>query len=259
MMKAPYFAVFALIFALSACSETVSRNQALAVETPIPSETVVAKAEPPAEQAAPDQPRILAMGDSMMAWHSLTGGSIAHTVSAVLDEPVSNHAISGARVIYKLPVSGAMGMKISNQYRKGDWDWVVLNGGGNDLWMGCGCGACEKRMNKMISEDGRKGAIPHMVDSLRKTGAKVIYVGYLRSPGAWSPIEGCRDDGDALEARIAKLADILPEMYFVSLADLVPSGDRSYHGADMIHPSRKGSAEIGMRVAEVISSVERGN
>ncbi|MEP2532281.1 SGNH/GDSL hydrolase family protein [Shimia sp.] len=242
------FTICALaILSVAGCSNTVSRNETAPAMSAMSTPEVSRNATP----------RILAMGDSLMAWHTMTGGSIADSVARELNEPVSNHSISGARVIYKLPISGAMGMKIANQYRKGDWDWVVLNGGGNDLWMGCGCGACDNRMDRMISADGRKGAIPHMVDSLRKTGVQIVYVGYLRSPGAWSPIEGCRDDGDALEARISKLADIIPEMHFVSLADMVPTGDRSYHAMDMIHPSVKGSREIGQRVAAVIKAAEQ--
>ncbi len=199
-------------------------------------------------------PRILAMGDSLMAWHSVSGRAIPNAVAKELAEPVKNHSISGARVLYGLPISGAMGMKIAKQYRKGDWEWVVLNGGGNDLWLGCGCGKCERKMNRMISQDGRKGEIPKLVAQLSNSDLKIVYIGYLRSPGVWSPIEGCREEGDELEARISTLADLLPHMYFVSLADLVPDGDRSYHGVDMIHPSLKASREIGKMVAEVIKA-----
>ncbi len=63
-----------------------------------------------------DGPRILAIGDSLMAWHGLTGQSIAHSVARDLQEPVRNKAVSGAHVIYRLPISGAMGMKIANQF-----------------------------------------------------------------------------------------------------------------------------------------------
>jgi len=236
-MKIPGFLLFAALLVLGACAETVTRG---------PTEIV----------ARNDSPRILAMGDSMMAWHGITRNSISHSVANELGEPVLNRSVGGARIIYNLPVSGAMGMKIAKQYKPGAWDWIVLNGGGNDLLMGCGCMACDKKINRMISQDGRKGEIPKLVDGLRKTGAQIVYVGYLRSPGTWSPIEQCRDDGDKLEARIEKLAEILPDVYFVSLKDLVPKGDRSYHAVDMIHPSLKASREIGQRVAEVIKTVE---
>lgn len=203
-------------------------------------------------------PRILAMGDSLMAWHGLVGKSIAHSVARDLKEPVRNKAVSGAHVLYKLPISGAMGMKITNQFDGEDWDWVVVTGGGNDLWLGCGCRRCERKLDKLISRDGRKGAIPGMLAKIRRTGARVIYVGYLRSPGVDSVIDECRSEGDVLEGRIARLADYADGVYFLSLQDLVPYGDRSYHGVDMIHPSVKASREIGRRVAALIRQEDSG-
>jgi acyl-CoA thioesterase-1 len=198
-------------------------------------------------------PRILAMGDSFLATNSADKRAVSDFVAQILKEPVKNRAVSGARVIYRLPISGSIGFKIEQQYRKGSWDWIVLNGGGNDLWLGCGCRRCDKKMNKLISKDGARGEIPKLVAKLRKSNARVVYVGYLRSPGAWSPIEGCRDDGEELDARIAKLAKRDKGVWFVSLADLVPHGDRSFHASDMIHPSAKGSAAAAQRIARVIA------
>ncbi|WP_174148009.1 SGNH/GDSL hydrolase family protein [Leisingera sp. ANG59] len=201
----------------------------------------------------PDQPsRILAMGDSLLAWHSLAGKSISDTVSRELQEPVVDRSVSAARIIYKLPISGAAGMNIGKQFTPGEWDWVIVNGGGNDLWLGCGCFACDRKMDKLISADGLDGAIPSMLTKLRATGAKVIYVGYLRSPGVGSLIEHCRDEGNELESRIGRLASQDEGIFFLSNKDMVPYGDRSYHAADMIHPSIKASSEIGRKVAEII-------
>ncbi|SHI44015.1 GDSL-like Lipase/Acylhydrolase family protein [Shimia gijangensis] len=203
--------------------------------------------------AAEDKtPRILTMGDSLLAWHGVSGRSVSHVVANELKEPVENRSIGGARVLYGLPVTGSMGMKIAKQYTPGDWEWVVLNGGGNDLWLGCGCKACDKKMDRMISADGKKGAIPGLIGKLRSSGAQVVFVGYLRSPGVGSVIDACRDEGDKLEARIAKLAKFADGVHFLSLAEMVPHGDRSFHTVSMIHPSIKGSREIGKRVAEII-------
>ncbi|AHC99429.1 GDSL family lipase [Leisingera methylohalidivorans DSM 14336] len=199
-------------------------------------------------------PRILAMGDSLLAWHSLAGKSVSDTVARELQEPVVDRSVSAARIIYKLPVSAAAGMQIRRQYQPGKWDWVIVNGGGNDLWLGCGCFACNRKLDKLVSKDGRAGAIPGMLSELRATGAKVIYVGYLRSPGTGSLIEHCRDEGNELEARIERLAELDKGIHFLSLRDMVPFGDRSYHALDMIHPSVKASNEIGQRVAEIIQA-----
>ena len=164
-----------------------------------------------------------------------------------------DRSVVGAHVIYSLPLSGAMGMKIARQYQPGDWDWIILNGGGNDLWLSCGCIFCDHRMERMISEDGTKGAIPEMVARLRGTGARVVYLGYLRSPGMGSPIEHCLKVGNELDRRLDHLAEQDKGTFFVSLADLVPYGDSSFHDFDMIHPSLKGSAQIAQRVAALIA------
>ena len=73
------------------------------------------------------------------------------------------------------------------------------------------------------------------------------------SPGRGSPIEHCRDEGDVLEGRIAKMAAQDDGVFFLSLKGMVPHGDASYHASDMIHPSKKASDEIGARVAAVIA------
>ncbi|UZD90506.1 SGNH/GDSL hydrolase family protein [Cognatishimia activa] len=201
-------------------------------------------------------PRILAMGDSMMAAHKISGRAVSDYVARSLNEPIRDHSMVGASMSYALPITGAMGLNIAQQFRGGEWDWVVLNGGGNDLWLGCGCHSCDNKMEKLITADGTTGKIPNLVTRLRNTGAQVLWVGYLRSPGMDSPIENCRDEGDELEARLAHMAETTKGVHFVSIADLVPHGDRSFHGIDMIHPSLKGSAEIGERVSNYIRKVD---
>lgn len=216
--------------------------------------TVTALALIGCTESVPDDTvtRILAVGDSLMATNGLSRQAISDVVEAELNEPVVDRSVLGARMLYALPISGSAGLSIPKQYRESEWEWVIMNGGGNDLWLGCGCSACDGKMNKLISQDGRKGAIPGMMNRLRKSGAQVVYVGYLRSPGVGSPIEHCRDEGDELERRVEQLAKLDPGIHFVSLADLVPHGDRTFHSIDMIHPSTKASEAIGQRVAEVI-------
>ena len=62
----------------------------------------------------------------------------------------------------------------------------------------------------------------------------------------------CADEGDELDRRLMAMASRDPGVTFLSLAKLVPYGDRSYHALDMIHPSMKGSATIANMVTEVI-------
>jgi len=224
-MRKLFFQLTMLIFFLIGCTEPVSRDL---------------------------NPRILAMGDSLLATHEMSGNSVSHAIEEFLGEPVIDRSVAGARFFYALPISGAMGMNISKQYRPGNWDWVVLNGGGNDLWLGCGCILCNRKLNRLIASDGESGKIPTLISDLRETGARVIFVGYLRSPGVGSLIEHCKDEGDELERRINNFANQDEGVYFLSLKDLVPDGDRSFHTVDMIHPSVRGSAAIGARVAQII-------
>ena len=223
--------IAALFLLVSGCTETVSRD---------------------------DPARILAMGDSMLAVHGGSGNSVSHAVERVLGEDVIDRSVMGAKYFYALPISGSAGLNIRKQYVNGKWDWVVLNGGGNDIWMGCGCGRCDNRINRLISKDGRRGTIPGFVSDLRGKGSQVILLGYLRTPGVASPIEGCRDEGDEMDRRMSRLAKLDRGVHFLSLADVVPHGDRSYHTVDLVHPSAKGSTEIGKRVAEIIRKTETG-
>lgn len=193
------------------------------------------------------------MGDSLLASNTLSGRSVSDAIENALGEQVVDRSVPGAMILTSLPISGSIGLNIGKQYAPGNWDWIVLNGGGNDLVFGCGCNQCAGRMEWMISGDGRIGEIPNLVTKLRSTGARVVYVGYLRSPGVGSIIDGCRDDGDNFEARIDRMAQGQDGVFFVSLADLVPNGDRSFHGVDMIHPSIKASNRIGQMVAQIIA------
>ncbi|WP_297538901.1 SGNH/GDSL hydrolase family protein [Roseovarius sp.] len=208
--------------------------------------------------SAQAEPRILVMGDSLLAMHKLAGRSVSASVERELGVRVTDMSVAGARFLYRLPISGALGLNITKQYRKGDWDWVVLNGGGNDLWLGCACMRCAGKMDRLISRDGRRGTIPGFVSRLRQSGAQVIFVGYLRTPGVTSPVEHCTDEGAEMDRRVALLAGLDRGVHFLPLADLVPHGDRSYHGIDLIHPSLKGSRVIGQRIAEIIVAHDVG-
>lgn len=197
-------------------------------------------------------PRILAMGDSMLAWHKISNHAISDELERQLGTPVIDRSVTAARYNYMLPISGALGLNISKQYRDGEWDWVVLNGGGNDLWFGCGCVACDGTLNKLISPDAAAGKIPDLVARIRGDGARVIYLGYLHSPGSFSIVDHCKDEAIELENRLAALSSKQDGFYFLRLSSLVPKSDRSFHSVDMIHPSVKASKMIGELVAGII-------
>ena len=195
------------------------------------------------------QSRILVLGDSMMASNSVVNGTVADGIEAALGEEVIDRSVIGARYFYLLPLSGAAGLRLDAQYRPGKWDFVVLNGGGNDLLFGCGCGKCDGVLNRLVSPDGRTGAIPTFVAKLRASGARVIYVGYLRNPGTATPVNACGPAGNELDRRLGRMAALDSGVDFLAMSDLVPNGDTSFHQFDRIHPSPKGSRAIAQRIA----------
>ena len=199
------------------------------------------------------KPRVLVMGDSLMAWNGTRGAAVSDALGKMLGVTVKDHAVAGARYFYVLPLTGAAGLRIRAQFRGGPWDYVVMNGGGNDLLLGCGCGACKRMMNRLIRTDGRAGAIPDLVNDIRASGAKVIYTGYLRTPGVTSPVEVCGPLGDEMDARLARMAAATDGVIFMPLSGLVTKdGDTSYHAMDLVHPSVKGSRAIAARIAAYI-------
>lgn len=195
------------------------------------------------------QSRILVLGDSMMASNSVANGTVADGIEAALGEEVIDRSVIGARYFYFLPLSGAAGLRLDAQYRPGKWDFVVLNGGGNDLLFGCGCGKCDGVLNRLVSPDGRTGAIPTFVAKLRASGARVVYVGYLRNPGTATPVKACGPAGNELDRRLGRMAALDSGVDFLAMSDLVPNGDTSFHQFDRIHPSPKGSRAIAQRIA----------
>lgn len=188
--------------------------------------------------------KILVIGDSLFAWNRLMKGSVSDSIALQTGAEVVDRSVVASFVL-----TGG----IDRQFMDGDWDWVIMNGGGNDLWFGCGCRACEASLSKMISQDGRAGKIPDLISRILSTGAKVAYVGYLRSPEIVTPIEHCKDEGDELESRIRKFADASSTTHFISLEDLVPPRGQGYFSFDLIHPSRTSSFLIGSRVSELVA------
>ena len=141
---------------------------------------------------------------------------------------------------------------IFSQYKFGAWDWVVVNGGGNDFLRICRCGICDPILNRLISKNGKTGVIPSELRKLRAKGHRVLFMGYLRTNGFASSVFRCTKYIDALEARVANFAASESGVVFMYNKDLVPEGNRSFHAIDRIHPSVKGSRAIARGLVAVI-------
>jgi len=127
---------------------------------------------------------VLVMGDSIMAWNRTSGASVGDALERRLGREVENVSVPGARVSGR-----GLGflLRIGGQYRPGDWEWVVLNGGANDLVRDCACRRCDAVLDRLIAPDGRRGEIATLAARLLGTGAGVIYVGHYGPSGRGGP------------------------------------------------------------------------
>lgn len=189
--------------------------------------------------------RIIAMGDSVMAWNRDTGSSIADVIERRLGVPVLDASVSGARMRLG-GIGGAVGFSIPGQYRDGDWDAVVLNGGANDLFVECRCARCETVLDRLVTQD-----YPALLNRLGDT--PVYIVGYYGPAGdRRGNYDVCNDELQVLERRLTRLAATRPNVHVVRVRDAI-TGNPSLYDTDRMHPSPAGSQRIGTLVARVLT------
>lgn len=186
--------------------------------------------------------RILAMGDSVMAWNAWSGKDIPSVMGAALGAEITSVAVSGANFATR---SGKG--DIRSQYVAGDWDLVVVNGGANDFANGCGCGACFPYLDLLIDAD-LQGLIPAFLGQLE---TDILWVGYYAT-GFTGPFSGCRDALVEMETRLSRLAEKMPNLRFVDAEDVIEPRNRAHFFYDRVHPSRLGSRLIGTYLAQQI-------
>ena len=197
---------------------------------------------------------ILVLGDSIVAWNG--GRSIPDVIANQTGRSVTSRAVPGAQFDNGSTIASAVGFDIQQQFPGGRWNWVVVNGGANDLSADCGCGACGASVNALIAPDGQSGSIPAFLQRLRaQTGAQVMWMGYYAGSGSGS-FAGCRDDLVEIESRIATFAAGRPGIHFVDSEDVIDRGDRGLFAGDNVHPSARGSARIGAYLAQEITARE---
>ena len=203
---------------------------------------------------AADRP-ILAIGDSVMAWNGDRG--IPEVVSEALGRPVADRSRSGAHLTQPNRALAALGFDIGRQVRDGDWDWVILTGGGNDLRATCSTPAEAATRDGLISP-ALAGDIPDLVARLRATGAKVAFVGYYDGatgqPTSFTPCQGAFD---TINARMTRLAARDPGLLFYDAGEAIDASDRGLYARDLIHPSPTGSERIGRGLARAMRAFER--
>ena len=187
---------------------------------------------------------MLAVGDSVLAWNRLSGGDIPRVAAAATSRAVDNRSVIGARFLTGIP----------GQYRDGPWDWVIVNGGANDLRGTCGCDGCDTTLDALVGPDGQGGAMADFARSVAAKGHGVVLLGYYGTSVAGGPFAACADELTELSRRLKLLANSNPAILFVDAKDAIDPANLELYARDLAHPSPDGSALIGQRIAAAIAA-----
>ena len=187
---------------------------------------------------------MLAIGDSVLWWNRLSGGDIPRLAAQATGRAVDNRSVIGARFLSSVP----------DQYRDGPWDWVIVNGGANDLRGTCGCTGCDDTLDALVTLDGQAGAMADLARDIASRGPGVVLLGYYGTSVAGGPFAACADELTELSRRLALLADSDSAIIFVDAKDVIDPADLTLYARDLAHPSAAGSALIGRQIATAIAS-----
>ncbi|WP_299152873.1 SGNH/GDSL hydrolase family protein [uncultured Tateyamaria sp.] len=198
-----------------------------------------------------DPPRVLAIGDSILAWHKWTGRDIPSVFGAALGAEVENDAVVGARFSNTSTLGRAAGFDVRTRLRNGPWDIVLINGGANDLLSDCSCNACASVLDGLITAD-LTGEVPTFLAEVLARDVDVIWMGYYASSRS-GPFTGCRPYLVDYDARLARLAAATPRLTFLDSEVVIDSDQRGLFAFDGLHPSPKGARRIGTYLAQSVS------
>ena len=194
--------------------------------------------------------QVLVLGDSVLTWNEWTAdGSAPEVVQLRYGRRVVNNAVPGSGLLK----GGNRGPSVPEQYRAGNWDAVVINGGANDLLSFCGCAACDEVVDRLVSSNGATGAYP---DLMARIDAPIILIGYYGPVrGGSSDYNICADETVELSRRLRQIAERRPDIIFISLREAF-GGARKFYDSDNTHPSVEGTALIARLIAEALDTVD---
>ena len=115
---------------------------------------------------------LLAIGDSVFDWNTDDDQSIPAVAALDLGLDFQNNAVAGSLLTGEIP----------ELYEEGDWTWVLVDGGANDLNERCACGDCDDLLDEMIAADGNSGIMADLVERITGDGHQVALMGYYRVP-----------------------------------------------------------------------------
>ncbi|MBV0910823.1 SGNH/GDSL hydrolase family protein [Anianabacter salinae] len=198
------------------------------------------------------QPSVLAIGDSVMAWNRDKSASIPDVVARATGRTVLNASVPGQGLTRE---GSLFPGTIGGQLRRGSWDWIIANGGANDLNRICNCSRCDAEIDRLISVDGSGGLWPGLVQQMKAAGGRnILIMGYYGpAQGGGGAFAKCSDEVAELDRRFARLAAADPRVTHVLTRDPF-GGARALYDDDLIHPSLRGSEVLGQLLARTVGA-----
>lgn len=197
--------------------------------------------------APPGDVQIVAIGDSILDWNRDVEADIPRLVGEQTGLEVFNVAISGAEFfgLFEIP----------RQYPEGDWDWLIMDGGGNDLSGNCrSVGMAEPVLDHLIDDSDLGGAYADLIDRVTAQGTQVIIMGYAPISSAGGPFASCEFALNDLMDRQARLAASDPDVTFVDVRTVISPDNLAAYDDDLLHPSPQGGALMAGAIAAVINA-----
>jgi hypothetical protein len=186
------------------------------------------------------------MGDSVFDWNGETCSDVGDVISFARGERIRDRAVGGTWLDHPDDED------ILSSYVSGDWRWVILDGGANDLNEGCGCDCPDSVLDGLIGPGLDSGAMPQLTQLALDDGAEVLLLGYYE-PQPGSEFESCLDELEILSARYSALAEATPGLTFVDARDLLsPATSPEAYSADGIHLSELGSERVAQALLELM-------
>ena len=202
------------------------------------------------------QATIFVTGDSAFRWNHLSNRSAADVLEAEIGRPVYSAARTGD-LMTKAPQCvlpgwcvSAQATSIPQRYIAGNWQWVVVNGGINDLWKRCECGDCQETLNQI------EQSLTDFVLRRVEEGHRVMIWSYYSLPSGPFGADACNLALQQLSERQRALARTSDKIFWVDGTQALDPSNHQHYFLDKVHPSVLGSRRIGEQLARAILAAE---
>ena len=187
--------------------------------------------------------KVQVIGDSLFGADADGCASVSTFMSLRLWLEVEDKSVPGATIIGD--------ESIPEQYVSGDWNWTVIDGGGNDIMPYCTENDCDEVLDEIITDSG-EGLIPDLVEKAQNDGSNVILIGYYSVPKG-SEYEPVILEVEILNERYNEFSKANEGVYFISLKEVMtPEETPELYDEDLVHPSHDGHYVIGEYIADFI-------